>query len=175
LLRGWDRLFATFVFERTHWALAFKPWIWISPDKDSGDNPDIDDYMGHGELRVVYGRNDHVFSAMARNQLESGFERGALELSWSFPVFDYPPTCGANRPSCQFDARAPLYLQADATLDPGIDAEGWHGFFAGHWVDATQGHVGLTRGVALGRPIDIETCPECGGNSGSSPASRIHR
>ena len=25
-----------------------------------------------------------------RNQLESGFERGAVELGWSFPVLDYP-------------------------------------------------------------------------------------
>ena len=90
LSRSWDRLFATFVFEREHWALAFKPWIWISPDKDEGDNPDIDEYMGHGEVRLVYGRKHHVFSAMLRNQLESGFERGAVELSWSFPVFDYP-------------------------------------------------------------------------------------
>jgi phospholipase A1 len=90
LSRSWDRLFATFVFERDYWALAFKPWLWISPDKSSGDNPDIDEYMGHGEVRLVYGRKGHVFSAMARNQLESGFDRGALELSWSFPVFDYP-------------------------------------------------------------------------------------
>ncbi len=27
---------------------------------------------------------------MTRNQVESGFDEGALELSWSFPVFDYP-------------------------------------------------------------------------------------
>ena len=27
---------------------------------------------------------------MLRNQLESGFKRGAVELGWSFPVFDYP-------------------------------------------------------------------------------------
>ncbi len=90
LSRTWDRLFATVVFERAHWALALKPWVWISPDKDSGDNPDLDDYMGHGEVRLVYGRKGHVFSAMLRNQLESGFDRGATELSWSFPVFDYP-------------------------------------------------------------------------------------
>jgi phospholipase A1 len=90
LSRSWDRLFASFVFEREHWARAVKPWVWISPDKETGDNPDIDRYLGHGELRLIYSRNGHVFSAMTRNQLESGFDRGALELSWSFPVFDYP-------------------------------------------------------------------------------------
>jgi phospholipase A1 len=90
LSRSWDRLFATVVFERAHWALAFKPWVWISPDKEDSGNPDIDDYLGHGEVRLVYGRKGHVFSAMLRNQLESGFDRGATEVSWSFPVFDYP-------------------------------------------------------------------------------------
>jgi len=90
LSRSWDRVYAAFVFERAHWVLAFKPWIWVSPNKEEGDNPDIDDYMGHGEFRVIYGRRDHVFSGMLRNQLESGFDRGAVELSWSFPVFDYP-------------------------------------------------------------------------------------
>ena len=60
----------------------------MSPNKDQGDNPDIDDYMGHGEFRVIYARKGHVFSGMLRNQLESGFDRGAVELSWSFPVFE---------------------------------------------------------------------------------------
>ncbi|MBT8046918.1 MAG: phospholipase A [Xanthomonadales bacterium] len=90
LSRSWDRLAATFVFERGRWVFAVRPWIWLTTDKGKSDNPDIDDYMGHGELRAVYGRKGHVFSAMLRNQLESGFERGAVELSWSFPVFDYP-------------------------------------------------------------------------------------
>jgi phospholipase A1 len=90
LSRSWNRLYATLLFERGNWALAVKPWLWVSRDKASSDNPDIDDYMGHGELRLVYGNNGHVFSVMMRNQLESGFDRGAAELSWSFPVFSYP-------------------------------------------------------------------------------------
>ncbi len=90
LSRSWNRLYATFLFEQGNWAIAAKPWIWVSTDKDRNDNPDIDDYMGHGEVRLVYGRNGHVFSTMLRNQLESGFDRGAVELSWSFPVFNYP-------------------------------------------------------------------------------------
>ena len=27
---------------------------------------------------------------MSRNNLESGFDRGALELGWSFPLWTYP-------------------------------------------------------------------------------------
>jgi phospholipase A1 len=88
--RSWDRLYASILFERGSWAFVLKPWVWVSKDKAKSDNPDIDDYMGHGEFRLAYGRKGHVFSTMLRNQLESGFDRGAVELSWSFPVFNYP-------------------------------------------------------------------------------------
>jgi phospholipase A1 len=88
--RSWNRVFAEVVFERGDWAFLIKPWLWAATQYDEADNPDIDDYMGYGEFRAIYGRSGHVFSAMLRNQLESGFDRGAVELSWSFPVFDYP-------------------------------------------------------------------------------------
>ncbi|MCB1788057.1 MAG: phospholipase A, partial [Gammaproteobacteria bacterium] len=38
----------------------------------------------------VHKRGQHVFSAMSRNNIESGFSRGAVELAWSFPLGDYP-------------------------------------------------------------------------------------
>jgi len=90
LSRSWNRLQASFLFEKRYLVLGFRPWIWIDTDKSGGDNPDIDEFMGHGEFRLAYGRGGHVLSAMIRNQIESGFDRGAVELSWSIPVFDYP-------------------------------------------------------------------------------------
>ena len=87
--RSWDRLAANFAFERAHFAVVLRPWLWLDWEGEDSDNPDIDEYMGHGEVRLVYGRKGHVLSAMIRNQLESGFDRGAIELSWSFPVFGY--------------------------------------------------------------------------------------
>ena len=90
LSRSWNRIFARFIFEKENFAFAINPWIWVSKDKETSDNPDIDDYMGWGELRAAWRKNGHVVSAMARNQLESGFDRGALEIGWSFPLFDYP-------------------------------------------------------------------------------------
>ena len=90
LSRSWNRLYATFVFERGNWVFAVKPWYWLKRDREDSDNPDITDYLGHGELRLAWGKNGHVLSLMSRNQLESGFDKGALEIGWSFPVFDYP-------------------------------------------------------------------------------------
>jgi phospholipase A1 len=88
--RDWNRLYAHFIFEKDNWVLSFKPWIWVTKDKSESDNPDITDFMGHGEFRTAYSRGGHVYSMMLRNQLESGFNKGAVELSWSLPVFDYP-------------------------------------------------------------------------------------
>jgi phospholipase A1 len=90
LSRTWNRVYGNFVFEKGGWALSLKPWVWVFKEYGEVDNPDIDDYMGHGEFRAAYAHNGHVLSGMLRNQLESGFDRGAVELSWSFPVFGYP-------------------------------------------------------------------------------------
>ncbi|MBU1233679.1 MAG: phospholipase A [Proteobacteria bacterium] len=90
LSRSWNRLYANFLVERGNLAFSFKPWYRIPEDDIDDDNPDLTDYLGHYELRAAYKWNDHVFSVMSRNNLESGFEKGAVELSWSFPLWDYP-------------------------------------------------------------------------------------
>jgi phospholipase A1 len=89
LSRSWNRLFAGFLFEKDQFALYLKPWIRISESEDTDDNPDITDYLGHGEIHLAYKRNNHVFSLMSRNNLESGFSRGAVKFGWSFPLFNY--------------------------------------------------------------------------------------
>jgi phospholipase A1 len=47
--------------------------------------------MGHGEVRLAYKWDKkNVLSAMFRNNIESDFKRGTVELSWSFPLWkDY--------------------------------------------------------------------------------------
>ena len=88
LSRSWNRIYANFVVEKDNLALAFKPWYRIPDDDD--DNPDINDYMGNYELRGAYKWGKNVFSVMSRNNLQSGFSKGAVELSWSFPLWSYP-------------------------------------------------------------------------------------
>jgi len=90
LSRSWNRVYANFVFQRGNFAFGFKPWFRISEDAEDDDNPDITDYLGHYELRAGYKWNNQVFSAMSRNNLESGFDHGAVELGWSFPLWNYP-------------------------------------------------------------------------------------
>ena len=91
LSRSWNRLYVQFVFSRDNLALSFKPWWRIpEPDKEPGsskgdDNPDINHYMGHGELHVNYQLQSHNLGAMLRNNLKHD-NKGAMQLDWSFPI-----------------------------------------------------------------------------------------
>lgn len=90
LSRSWNRLFAWFTVERGNLAMSFKPWYRIPEDDSDDDNSDITDYLGHFELSASYKWGENVFSVMSRNNIESGFSKGAVELSWSFPLWDWP-------------------------------------------------------------------------------------
>ncbi len=90
LSRSWNRLSANFIFTRGNLTFSVKPWCRLPEDEESDDNPDLTDYLGHYELRAIYKWKDHVFSLMSRNNFESGFSRGALEATWSFPLWKYP-------------------------------------------------------------------------------------
>jgi phospholipase A1 len=84
LSRSWNRLFANFIFERGNLALSIKPWIIIM---DLTGNEDIQDYMGNFEIRAAYKWHKQTFSLMSRNNLQSWFSRGAVQLDWSFPIY----------------------------------------------------------------------------------------
>jgi len=90
LSRSWNRVFAWFTVERGNLAMSIKPWYRIPESDSDDDNPDIDDYMGHYELSASYKWGENIFSLMSRNNLESGFSKGAVQASWSFPLWDWP-------------------------------------------------------------------------------------
>jgi phospholipase A1 len=89
LSRSWNRVYAGILLEKGNFAAQLKPWLRIEESATSDDNPDITDFLGHGEMHLAYKKGDHVFSLMSRNNLESGFSKGAVELGWSFPLFSY--------------------------------------------------------------------------------------
>lgn len=90
LSRSWNRLYANFLFNYKDLVFGIKPWYRIQEDADDDDNPDITDFMGHYEVTGAYKWKDHTFSLMLRNNLESGFEKGTVQATWSFPLWNYP-------------------------------------------------------------------------------------
>lgn len=62
--------------------VAPKVWAYIS---DMGDNGDLDDYRGFGELRAVFGKNDSLgISVLAR--AGQGFRKGAVQVDVTYPL-----------------------------------------------------------------------------------------
>ena len=66
--------------------LALKPWYRLPEDVADDDNPDIQDYLGYGELWLGFKQGPQTYSMMLRKELLIG-GRGALRLDWSFPVY----------------------------------------------------------------------------------------
>jgi len=93
LSRSWNRLYGSVVFDRGPFALGLKVW-WRIPEAEKDninsakgdDNPDIERYMGNFELTGVYGLNQHRFIMLLRNNLRANNNRGAIELTWSYPI-----------------------------------------------------------------------------------------
>lgn len=85
--RSWNRLYVTTVFEKGNFASALKIWWRIPEDAEDDNNPDIEDYLGNFELRSAYVWNKHTFGLKWRNNLDFDENRGAIELSWSFPLW----------------------------------------------------------------------------------------
>lgn len=83
--RSWNRLNANLVFDNQNLVVVVNPW-WRFPDSDD-DNPDLIDYFGHGQIITAYKYNEHVYSITSRNNIESGFSKGSIKASWSFPLY----------------------------------------------------------------------------------------
>jgi phospholipase A1 len=83
LSRSWNRVYAAFGFERENLRLLVRPWWEIA--KSSEDNPDIDDYMGWGDIRLDWTYGDHDFGLMGR--WAPGERRGAMQFDWHYPLY----------------------------------------------------------------------------------------
>ncbi|WP_415225726.1 phospholipase A [Psychromonas sp.] len=84
--RSWNRIESNLVFENGDFTLAVNPWYRFKEDYESDNNPDLLDYYGHGKIYALYQMDEHNFSITSRNNIESGFSKGALEINWSFPI-----------------------------------------------------------------------------------------
>lgn len=86
LSRSWNRIVGNVGLEKGNFTLLLKSWYRIPESAEDDDNPDIDDYMGPGEIWGYYLWDEHRFGVMLRNNLQFDENRGALQLEWSFPL-----------------------------------------------------------------------------------------
>jgi len=86
LSRSWNRVYTEFILERGNSYVSFKPWFRIPESSSSDDNADIEDFLGHFELRGLHKHQQHTFNILFRNNFKTSRNRGAIELGWSFPI-----------------------------------------------------------------------------------------
>jgi len=86
LSRSWNRIVANLGFEKDNFDFLLKTWYRIPERADNDDNPNIEKYLGYGELWGFYNWGGHRFGLMVRNNLRAWDNKGATQLDWSFPV-----------------------------------------------------------------------------------------
>lgn len=84
--RSWNRLYAQSTWSADGFSITPRAWYAFWLDRT---NEDIADYMGYGDLRASYTFGKQRLSALWRNNLHfDGSNRGAIELNYSFPIFN---------------------------------------------------------------------------------------
>ncbi|SIN83665.1 Outer membrane phospholipase A [Sulfurivirga caldicuralii] len=92
--RSWNRLYAAGLFQLDDTFVSLRGWWRIPEARSSDDNPDIEQYLGYGDLRVAWPIGRNLLSLTLRNNLDTAHNRGAVQLDWSFPIKEFRHTFG---------------------------------------------------------------------------------
>jgi len=88
--RSWNRLLVS-TSVRREWsndralAIELRGWKRLNESLDDDDNPDLTEYMGHGEIIMAYQYQSHQVSLTVRN-LFSGDSHQGVSLDYSHPL-----------------------------------------------------------------------------------------
>ena len=85
LSRSWNRIYAESIFQRGNWAFSVAPHWRIPENDEDDDNPDLENYIGYGDLTVVRAFGDQEVSLMVRGNPGKAHYGG--QLDYSFPLF----------------------------------------------------------------------------------------
>ncbi|MGC1817126.1 MAG: phospholipase A [Casimicrobiaceae bacterium] len=87
--RSWNRVYAQFGVEDDHFvggkiALFVRPWVRIHERAAKDDNPDIADYLGYGDLTLLWLHGEQTLTFTGRGNPATG--KGAAQIEWSAPA-----------------------------------------------------------------------------------------
>lgn len=87
LSRSWNRVYLESFFQRGDWAITLAPHWRIPEDAEDDDNPDIERYMGYGDIRLAKRLdNNHEVSGQLRGNPSAGHLGTQIDYSW--PAFN---------------------------------------------------------------------------------------
>ncbi|MFC3283407.1 phospholipase A [Litchfieldella rifensis] len=86
LSRSWNRIYAETIFQRGDWAVSVAPHWRVPESEGDDDNPDIERFMGYGDISIARRINDdHEASLLVRGNPSAGNMGTQLDYSW--PMF----------------------------------------------------------------------------------------
>lgn len=92
LSRSWNRLYTTLIYEKGPFVASIRPWYRIpeeakeAPGEPEGDdNPDILDFMGHGDVGASWRNETFEYAIRVRGNPSTG--KGAITAGVTFPFF----------------------------------------------------------------------------------------
>lgn len=80
LSRGWDRLFGRAVLEA--WSVRAQVSAWSRFDVEDDDNPDIEDYLGHGQMELIKEIEKHTLHV----KMPLFARYPSYDLKYSYPI-----------------------------------------------------------------------------------------
>jgi len=85
LSRSWNRLYLMAGAEWGNFSVVPRLWVRVDDDGSQDDNPDIEDYMGYGDLKFLYDLPDQQsISGTLRYNPDSN--KGAAQIDYVYPL-----------------------------------------------------------------------------------------
>ena len=91
--RSWNRLYLKGDFQFENLFVTPRVWYRIPESTEDDDNPDLESYLGYGDITLLYPYNKQIFKVKLRNNLRTK-NKGFAQLDWSFPLFNSSNTFG---------------------------------------------------------------------------------
>ncbi|WP_404298065.1 phospholipase A [Halomonas sp.] len=85
LSRSWNRVYLESIFQRGDWAFSLAPHWRIPESESEDDNPDIERYMGYGDVTVARRFGENELSLLWRGNPSAGNMGTQVDYSW--PLF----------------------------------------------------------------------------------------
>lgn len=84
LSRSWNRVYGELGIDRGNFSLSGRLWRRLDNAKSDNDNPDITDFLSHGDVHAVYRDNGYEYSVTARRNWRTS--HGSIQAGWAFPI-----------------------------------------------------------------------------------------
>lgn len=86
LSRSWNRATFDTAWADEDWAVALRLWYRFKESSAEDDNPDIERYLGYGNIQVGYRWDKYRFTGIFFNNLRRDENHTSVDISLSMPV-----------------------------------------------------------------------------------------